>query len=698
MRRYLSYALLSICVVFSTFAGEDPNLTRGIAPANKYKNFDIDTINQFNGNLVIRIPIGDPLPVGPFLSQELMLSYNSHNYDYEFLEWTNDPNESHYKRRAIPEDFSNAGLGWSLTLGRLVPPKDIPWTTNDRGWLYRSPDGSEHAFTTGLGDVVQAETWDGSYLRLKRYPSNLNQAVEYREIEFPDGTVRRFDPSNNLTWIKDRFGNAIEIDYSSLQWLIRNTYGGQTFRTTTINFQIRTAPSGYSYIDRPNFQKVVSSVVIPTFNGAATYSFTYGDTVLPMDGCGDPISFDPSTFAAPLLTEIQMPEGWSYVPTYQTALGDACTAGVIKSMRLPTLGTIEWTHQAYSLPQAECDDNHFWLVEYPGVKTRTLKDAAGNVVGDWTYTQSVPTTPGTNWICHGVTLAVGAPPSESKTTVTSREMVDGELELVGGKTEHYFSAALNWTLYGNRVLEYGLPFTGNTSDVTNGSRFLSTKRFDETNTIVRSTWLTYEGDGNKDGRLANARVKGELTRFNADSASGQAENEACIVDTDRTNYAGYGHYRQSDTTSNFGPARTTYANYTPNATTWVLGTYDSSWVKEAGVARKQPFTFDANGIMKTRRTLAGTAPEAAGIPLADQDVLEAYCRDSRGFMKYERSFGGDGGGVGPMPTDPCSDSEVPTTTEYQIEHAFTFNANNGLTNIRRNIGTCRSSVSMKTSM
>jgi YD repeat-containing protein len=679
MRRLSTAFLLSLCLAVPSFAEQDPNVKRGIAPGNTYRNFDIDTINEFNGNLMLRIPLAET-PVGPFLNQGLMLAYNSKVYDYQFVEHQNTPDDPViYKRRAIPEDFSNAGFGWTMSPGRLVPPRAGTLVTPNRYWFYRAPDGAEHDFTGSVvDDPAELQTFDGSFLRFRRYPSNTTQPVTHREIEFGDGTVHRFNTNGLLTQIRDRVGHTIDIDYADpMKWVITNRYNNVTFRTTTVHFENRMAPAGYSYA--PNFQKVVHSIDVPAFGGGtATYELVYEDWVLPRDGCGDTIDGDPVNIAAPLLTEVRLPEGLKYVLGYQTTMGQTCTTGLVKSVKLPTLGSIEWTHQEYRLSQEECDDEHGWVVRSPGIYKRILKDAGGIEVGEWTYETAIDLNPGAYVACggfDGINLPYGPAPTKVTTTITSSEKIGGVLTPVGGKTEHYFSAMMHGsaraTAFGYKAEEYGLPLTRDTPHWSNGNRFLSVKRFNASNALVGSTYRTYAGDTVVDKTLSNARVRGELSVNEGDTGCG---SPPCQVDVDHpeADYDGYGHYRKTVTTSNFGPTRTTFTNFTPQTTPWILGIYDSSWVEESNVASKELFTFDGNGAMRTRRTLVGSGVTAASITTdAHRDLLQVSCRDTRGFLTSERFFGGDAS-TALIPTgDPCT--ATPAATEYQIDHVFTFN-------------------------
>lgn len=241
-------------------AGQDPNIRRGIAPGNVYRSFGIDTINEFTGSIVLQIPLADA-PVGPFLTQALQLTYNSAIYDYEFA-YDSAVSCPGLKRRAIPETFSNSGLGWSLSLGRLLPPGTGGGGENG-GLRYRSPTGSEHTFTLG-GEAAESTTHDGSFLRLRRDPANLTLPVSSWEIDMPDGTIHKFKPAGDLEEIRDRVGHTITITYTydpdghPERWEIDSRYDGHSFRRVTVHFERRAAPAPHVY--KPNFLSVVSSI------------------------------------------------------------------------------------------------------------------------------------------------------------------------------------------------------------------------------------------------------------------------------------------------------------------------------------------------------------------------------------------------------------------------------------------------------
>jgi hypothetical protein len=401
------------------------------------------------------------------------------------------------------------------------------------------------------------------------------------------------------------------------------------------------------------------------------------------EGCGDLIVHDPIYISAPLLTEIRFPDGSSYVPSYAEHSG-GCEAGIIQSLKLPTLGSIRWTNGLYSLPQKECDENTgIWVSGTAGVVKRSLydTDTATVPLGEWEYSPATlvraadgsfsTDDPNDTLVYCGaekILRPYGLAPSLVTTKVSQKQRVDTPtgpaLAPVGGSTVHYFSGTRNGdraVVLGHKVQEYGLGFSRHFPAATNGARFLASEQKDEAGTVVQSVYRTYERDGAVGITPINVRLQGELTVYDTDQ---NCAGQKCWKDVDHTVYAGYGRYKQTTTTSNFVPAltRTVFTNYLPRTDTWILGLYDSAWAQEAGIATKQAFTFDENGFLSTQRTFAATASTASAIPANNRkDLLAVFCRDSRGFLKAEKFFGGDGASAD-LPTTSLCDT-APRATE-----------------------------------
>jgi RHS repeat-associated protein len=243
-RTLLLIVVMSLLIVVAKSQQQHLNQARGFNANQVYDMHDLDSINVFNGNLVLGIPLGGTFRTGGNLSYSLRLFYNSNlwsysevgpgtvgiNYSYMTVwkvpvgvynkgpygsdtVWSIErfiPNDSDGTRPssgdssytvASPNGNANAGMGFQMTLGNLFEPRWAvesfdPQTTDQTQWVYQAPDGSEHQFYPTLheDDPKLPEdddsatdpisyTRDGSYLRMKVVDANT------RTIEFPDGTI-----------------------------------------------------------------------------------------------------------------------------------------------------------------------------------------------------------------------------------------------------------------------------------------------------------------------------------------------------------------------------------------------------------------------------------------------------------------------------------------------------------------------------
>ena len=210
---------------------------------------DLDSVNSFNGNLSVAIPLGSEYGFPSGLRYRFALIYNSTLWDT--LSFSGfafpDQNSPLPVTLSLPMGDSNAGLGWRISLGDLYPPTPLSQPSvqdlSENGmpvnetafWAYSSPDGARHYFhsvpnpdsTNGLSDGV-LYTSDSSYLRLRKV------APKKRELDFPDGSVHTFEclaspdvPEPNpasddcwrLTLVQDSFarsggaGNWVKLEH-----------------------------------------------------------------------------------------------------------------------------------------------------------------------------------------------------------------------------------------------------------------------------------------------------------------------------------------------------------------------------------------------------------------------------------------------------------------------------------------------------
>lgn len=351
------------------FAQQHPNDARGFAADKLYDFHEVDTINMFNGNLLIRVPIGPVFRANALLSYQFTLVYNSHCWHFD--------EQSNGDFLAKPLATSNAGLGWSLSLGRLFAPFDPANDANSNFWIYESPDGSQHQFYpdlhgVGLGSDGPAGTTgftrDGTYMRMRTISETE------RQIDMPDGTTRVFsllhptadlqpwlprtDPQDpdavwRLVQIKNAKANSVSISYKrSVDYLEIWTVSDPA-RTSTVNFKATALNT--------TMPAVLESIVLPAFGGGtATYSFATEQTTLPPPGGALGPEVGISGVRIFLLKSVALPAVNNLRATYSMVDSTGLPAyagynnpnpgvaldgsGTLQRLTLPALGSVEWTY------------------------------------------------------------------------------------------------------------------------------------------------------------------------------------------------------------------------------------------------------------------------------------------------------------------------------------------------------------------
>jgi len=639
----LSLALVPAGLLADTF----PSQERGFQAEKAYHLGDFDTINLFNGNLVLTIPIGGTYPVGGGLSYGLTLIYNSNAWDYEQTDSETT--------QALPSRRSNAGMGWRLSLGELLDPLNP--ASESEHWVYIGSDGAEHTFYPNLheGETVGTAqyTRDNSYLRLRDVGSNQ------KAVEFPDGTIQTFTQYGwdwDLVRIEGSFGNWASITHNRdrftgelTSWKVQDQHG----RIQTVNF-----------VTAELYGRVVGSVALTAFGDdeeKATYSFGYTEVEIPFPCPVD----DPETekIVVPLLTSVSLPDGSSWsMPVSDYHLDDAAGCrlpGVLKAITTPVLGRVEWGYTGYTFP-VENEAEKPWRQGSHGVSSRTLKNADGTVAGTWTYTP-----------------ALNPPPGDPLNP--TREAIRTVFTPLGDKTESFFSVSLvdsgGWTQF-----DYGLPFTRFVSDA---GRFLSTRAYDcntagQSCVLKRSSYVTYERDValSSDFQLnmdRNRRVSSTSTVYEDDGGKWEA--------ADYSSFDGLGHYRQTVLSGNFdaGNSATLFTNHNPtrgtypgsfvmvgNNEAWVLGTYSDQTRTEGGVTAKTEHCFDTTtgALLRTRVLKTGTTRGA-------NDVVTAFTYTS-GNLTREEHYGGD---VQTLATGALCSLALPAN-QYRIDHGWQYGVRN----------------------
>ena len=653
MRRIACGLALSVaCALVPARAQQHPNVAQGFGASGSFAAGDVDSVNLFNGNLVITLPLGQRYPVNAGLSYGLTLIYNSQVWEHQIYGGST---------QALPYRTSNAGLGWTLSLGRLNPPYTPgDFETVRDTWM--SPDGARHTFYPTLheGEAVAADVFysrDGTYLRYKK---------QLGQVEFPDGTIQTFDAEGRPTRIEDRFGNFAGVCYDCCPggactagdepwpWRITDSHGREHwvhFRATGLPYQ----------------PVVVDRVELDSFGAqpAALHTFQYNiDTGPPLQvkGCRNQ---DPATQNIPvvLLTGLTLPDGSSFaMPEYFNTPTGLCKTGMIRKLVLPTLGSIEWDYINYQYP-TQSTGRPFWQGT-TGVGSRTLRDEIGAAVGSWTYATALspPVFPG-----------------------VFAEMINTVTDPLGHRVTRYFSVCAGGCGTAGQIAEYGLPLSRQqTGDGT--GRFLSSQIFHQNGTHLRSTYVRYERDQDpawavdvQDWTRLNQRQASQRTTFPDDAGR--------VADETFSDFDGYGHYRTRSTGGNFpgsnvrtatagyNPARGTYgqAGFTPwpVADPWVLGNHSFSWESENGQLQYRSYCYTANGFLSGRRVHA-----AGGSGYSANDLVEIFVQDGRGNVASEKYFGGD---TQAITTDPnqgfiCNLVNSLTAPTYKIDHTHAWGA------------------------
>lgn len=707
--RLLAVALGGFLATTPLLAQEHPHVAKGFAPDKAFAVGDVDSINTFNGNLVLTVPIGPQFPLREGFSYGLRLVSNSNIWDAKAVL---GPPDSTINR--ISTRF-NAGVGWRLSLGELIPPTDLERNQSAR-WIYAGADGAEHWFFDKLhpsdpedaGDTMNNQkvlySRDGSYLRLKHQANS-------RVVEMPDGTQHIFGLDNVLQRIQDRFGNYLELQIqtspTNVVWNLSDSQGRfhvVSFTLARFDQEIRGGSSV------PLFRPILSNVSLSGYQGASSvWSFEYTQkTDLPRacpDCPGNPLNdgTTPNLLSVPFLTRIVQPDGasWdaplnsSYILTSNANPSDQ--VGKIKRLTLPTRGSLEWDYGFYRYPEET--ERAPRISSNLGVTAKRRVREDGSVEGQWTYTPKLVLEP----------QQIGQIPPRVEMYVTERTPLDHYIR-------HYYSVYPRVSEYTPiptaTALAYGLPFTPKTTDA---GVPLSRRIWDcdpdgpprngqpaVTACLLRSVYMDYQRDQfegvftfseEQVGTYMNPRSFVERTVFHDDTAGGFER----FIQTSRGGFDGLGHYRSATTTSNFEntPQRSEQTNYNPARGTyqldaggnpqpgynalgsggaWVLENFSFMERSEGGQSSLVEYCYDANtGYVARKRIHSQNSPA-----IAANDIVIDYIPELRptvgtqtGNVARENFYGGDrqsvalSGGQG-----TCGQSLLQSTAQYARRHTY----------------------------
>jgi hypothetical protein len=351
-----------------------PNLARGYELDRSFDADGFTYVDLFNGNLFLSLPIGLRYPLSNAFAYQLMLTYNSKVWDYETVAG---------KAESRPLAWSNAGLGFDLSLGRLLAPGSPGNPTSQ--WLYGGFDGSPHLlYSTLHHDVPEPDdpnddrlySRDGTYLRLRRVSASL------RHLERPDGTVSVFQLQGAEWRLVRQFrlgdeGTDFTITYApdGSQWTLADAHG----RLHVVTF--RDDPSGV-------YPRLVDTVDLEAFGGArAVYTLDYLWTSVPR-ACEDRRGGE---ISVPLLAAISDPASRTRAFSYFGA-GDCATGGRLRRAQWAAGGHWQWAYRRYDFPPIDCRGGTTapFLLSETGVASRSTVRPDGTVEGTWKEREDRP--------------------------------------------------------------------------------------------------------------------------------------------------------------------------------------------------------------------------------------------------------------------------------------------------------------------
>jgi YD repeat-containing protein len=687
----------------SLLAQRLPNEELGFQPGKLYEFHGLDSVNLFNGNLIVAVPLGFRQQVGSSLSYQFMLVYNAKIYDWEWTDCTlND--EPRRCNDSFPSRRSNAGLGWRMSLGRLLPPESP--TVNHRepfrgSWIYESPAGDEHE----LWVHQQGSSTYVSYTAGIRMTTDSNNPNK-RKLEFQNGEVHEFELLNQewrLTRMR-RFNDWVKIDYEYFDgfssdfdprrersWTITDSASG---RSNRVSFAFHpTMSDGWSRGAQ------VGNITIRGVGGAPlTYAFQY--------------SIVSTTSPSPRLLAVNGNDGTSYLMAYNSL-------HYLQKITYPTRGSTEYTYVSYQMSELDDCSEVSWgsggMYGTLGIASRKVSD--GSTTRTWNYVQrrgpKVPMEytsqdPCQNWA--GWTYGPGTPPYGpfywSRTSVLEPANSDGTRTRI----DHYFNlwgGPRQRTLHGtptsavvdlNAELPYGYPMTaarppvaresgsitevpeetvGYPVDVSSevDSRYLSTRVYEKcsaegdcsSGTLLRSTYGTYE--------------EAPPFEFNWQRSSTRTVHEddagcggTCYTQTTSLDWDLAGRYRETLEQSNIPgtPTVRTRTDYPVWASRDALYDLNRPWVttysrqarSENGAVTQTLFQFDAEGRITGTRSLLdaaslnGTSFPAPATAAGDLLTVNTYVPGS-GNVRLVKSYGGDGGQLN-VTSDPDHFFSIPS--------------------------------------
>ena len=668
--------------------GIHPANERGVDPNKLYDFGGIDKVNLVNGNLSIKLPIGSRYPVGGGLSYGLQLAYNAKNWDYQLRREVAGSNWI-YSTEAVPNRVSNAGVGWMISVGgRLLSPSDAennsggpmlvggPRQDPQPQWVWIDPEGAEHIFYGQLNaredGPIAGTLWtrDGTYLRLS------NDGTNFKKLEFPDGTVYRFELVNQQLFggtVQNRWllrymlnsyaGNLVTISYVRLQalgtneirWIITDSHN----RHQEVIFE--PDPSGLNPAGRAK-----QALLTAPHGATATWELVYeaNNAVTMLPRCHDTWPHNKPTVPVSMLQAVKVPTSpkTAFAMTYElgSVPASSCRQGLLTRLALPTAGNentvcnggqhcagIEWSYADYQMPLAACDGRvHFSLT--PGVVEKRVYATTGlsQPTGKWTY---LPTLTTTSDPARTVQCSDGFPPQYSvehfytfTNTVTN---------LLNDQTVHHFSVLPRPNhevpqppSVVSRWQEFSLPLTRAASITGSDGKtlYLSEEIKDCTSptncTTAAKKYVRYDRDASLFYLSSPITDRYDLQRRPVSERTVYLPGlpKEHFVENTRTDFDGVGHYRNMVELGGgwtlAGGARTVTTYFNPESRTYMLDDNDQPTTQHnyVSLAGRSPWKLDT--YVSIARTQGGSA------------AAERTCFDSgTGFLERRRLYANGAG-------------------------------------------------------
>ncbi|HJQ40382.1 MAG TPA: RHS repeat-associated core domain-containing protein [Thermoanaerobaculia bacterium] len=503
---------------------------------------EFDAVNIYNGNLTVTVPIGPVYKTNGLVRYQLTLHYQTNFWD--FIEYSTasspigvktpeafnpilwaDPPATGGFAGSEPRPEGVAGVGWYLGLGDLIEGQG---SERFPGGAYRDETGAIHAFGEFMhvrsDNVSSAESYthDGSYLRKRRIDSKT------QEIDFPDGTRKRFscvDQCGNwdavwvLDWISDPLGYVLRIERSpavkppaSGEWVWTLTEGrlqGGTMRYFAAADPLvddRKHVLRFDVVNGWQTRLTSASMASPAGRDAtATYLMTYDQKeilrppVVPWLGGGLKVPYISNNQAnnrrtsVSLLQSVTLPADagkWKFEYTLGGETGDTTftriagqgqniqqpvsrMGGQIKKVQAPTGGGYEYKYSVRGYHVFKCGANVVQTLQSTfvlGVSERTRINGAG------------ARDESAKWVYAGRASALS--PSAGTCAPFGREYIGSVLDPDGALTLSFFDHVIGSPTY-------GAPFAPDLTDTTVGgmTRYRSSAIYD-----VSASLSTFQGN------------------------------------------------------------------------------------------------------------------------------------------------------------------------------------------------------------